>query len=90
MGNISYRLGEQVPFDTRAKAFGDDKLAYESFADMKQHLADAASLNLTDTKYRLGRLLHFDAQAERFVGDPDADQLCTRPYRAPFVVPAQV
>jgi hypothetical protein len=76
-----------VPFDKRTKAFGDDKLAYESFEDMKRHLADAASLDLTNTTYRLGRTLHFDAQAERFAGDPDADQLLTRPYRAPFAMP---
>jgi hypothetical protein len=29
---------------------------------------------LTGITYRLGRTLHFDAQAEKFVGDPDADQ----------------
>ncbi|MCL4202375.1 MAG: Gfo/Idh/MocA family oxidoreductase [Pirellulaceae bacterium] len=90
LGNISYRLGDEVPFDARTQAFGDDKRAYESFEDMKQHLADAASLTLTDTKCRLGRLLHFDAQTERFVGDPDADQLLTRPYRTPFVLPERV
>jgi predicted dehydrogenase len=87
LGNISYRLGEEVVFDKRTKAFGDDKLAYESFEDMKRHLADAAGLDLTGITYRLGRTLHFDAQAEKFVGDPDADQLLTRPYRAPFAMP---
>jgi predicted dehydrogenase len=90
LGNISYRLSEEVPFDRRTKTLGDDPRAYESFEDMKRHLADDAGLELTGNAYRLGRLLHFDAQAERFVGDPDANQLLTRPYRKPFVVPGQV
>jgi hypothetical protein len=58
--------------------------------DRKPHLADAAHLELTDSTYRLGRMLHFDAEAERFVGDPDADGMLTRSYRAPFIVPEQV
>jgi len=57
---------------------------------MKRHLADAGRLDLANSTYRLGRTLQFDAQAERFVGDPDADQLLSRPYRSPFVVPDQV
>ena len=90
LGNISYRLGEDVPFNKQTKAFGDDKTFHESFEDMKRYLADAAHLELTNSTYRLGRTLQFDAQAERFVGAPDADQLLSRPYRSPFVVPDQV
>ena len=57
---------------------------------MQHHLADAAPLELVNSTYRLGRTLQFDAQAERFVGAPDADQMLTQPYRRPFVVPDQV
>ena len=90
LGNISYRLGEAAPFNKQAKALDGDKAFHEAFEDMKRHLADAAHLKLTDSTYRLGRTLQFDAQAERFVGAPDADQLLTQPYRTPFVVPERL
>ncbi|NLF73448.1 MAG: Gfo/Idh/MocA family oxidoreductase [Candidatus Anammoximicrobium sp.] len=90
LGNISYRLGEDVAFDKQTKAFDGDRTFHESFEDMKRHLADAGRLELAHSTYRLGRTLEFDAQAERFVGAPAADQLLRRPYRSPFVVPEQV
>lgn len=90
LGNISYRLGESVPFNSQTKAFGGDKRAFDAFQDMKGHLVDAAHLELTNSSYRLGRLLHFDAQTERFVDDPDATEMLTRPYRKPFIMPEQV
>ncbi len=36
--NISYRLGEDVPFSKSSGAFGDDKEAYETIARMEEHL----------------------------------------------------
>jgi predicted dehydrogenase len=90
LGNISYRLGTDVPFNKEMKAFGDDKTAYESFESMKSHLADVAKLKLDESTYRLGRSLNYDAKAEKFVGDDEANQLLTRPYRKPYVVPEQV
>jgi len=90
LGNISYSLGEEVPFDKQTKAFGQDKLAREAFDDMRRHLANDAGLELSGTAYRLGRMLRFDARSEKFVGDADANRMLTRPYREPFVVPEQV
>jgi hypothetical protein len=90
LGNLSYQLGAEVPFSSETKAFGDDKAAYESFESMKQHLKDAAHLNLEDSKYHLGRKLTFDAKAEAFVDDAEANKLLTRCYRKPYVVPEQV
>ena len=90
LGNISYRLGEDVPFDRLTKTFDGDKLFRESFEDMKRHLVDAGRLELANSTCRLGRMLSFDAQAETFVGAPDANQLLRRPYRGPFVVPERV
>ena len=90
LGNISYRLGEDVPFDRVTKAFDRNQTFGESFEDMKRHLADTGQVDLASSTYHLGRTLSFDAQAEKFVGAPDADQLLSRPYRGPFVVPERI
>ena len=37
---------------------------------------------------RLGRSLEFDGDAEKFVGDDEANTLLTRNYRPPYVVPS--
>ena len=90
LGNISYRLGQDVPFDRLPKSFDGDELFRQSFEDVKRHLADAGGVDLANSTYRLGRTLPFDAQSEKFVGAPDANQLLSRPYRGPFVVPERV
>src|SRR5262249_42456197 len=90
LANISYRLGEAVPFNPRTGAFGDNREAYETLARMEEHLARGNGLKLDGLTYRLGRKLDFDARAERFVGAPEADEQLTRVYRAPFVVPDKV
>ncbi len=90
LGNLSYRLGTEVPFNAETKALGDDKAAGESFESMKQHLTHAAHLNLDDSKYHLGRKLTLDAKGEKFVDDEEANKLLTRCYRKPYVVPEQV
>ena len=53
---------------------------------MEEHLKDNG-VALDGLNYRLGRKLAFDATTESFVGDSEANQLLTRAYRAPFVVP---
>ncbi|HZP80853.1 MAG TPA: Gfo/Idh/MocA family oxidoreductase [Chthonomonadaceae bacterium] len=89
LGNISYRLGEMQPFNTKTGAFGDDKEAIETFARFEQHLADNG-IRLQDTSYRLGPRLRFDPKAERFRDNARANALLTREYRKPFVVPERV
>ena len=42
------------------------------------------------TTYQLGRTFSLDPQTERFTNDEEANELLTRPYRAPFVVPETV
>ncbi len=90
LGNISYRLGEDIPFDGLATALDGDRTFRESFEDMKRHLADTGRLELDNSTYRFGRTLSFDAEAEKFVGAPDANELLSRPYRGPFAVPERV
>jgi hypothetical protein len=37
--------------------------------------------------WRVGRSIAWDAATEQIVGDPEANQLLSRPYRAPWVYP---
>jgi len=90
LGNISYRLGEEVPFDRLTKPFGGDAIFHEAFEDMKRSLVDGGQLELAKSTCRLGRRLSFDAEAEQFVAAADANRLLSRPYRGPFVVPKRV
>src|SRR5262249_30612928 len=78
LANISYRLGEKVPFNPRTKAFGDNKEAYETLARMEEHLGASAGLKVAEATYQLGRKLVVDAKAETFVGDAEANKLLTR------------
>jgi predicted dehydrogenase len=87
LANMSYRLGEKVPFNPQTKAFGDNKEAYETLARMEEHLSKTNGLKLEEMKYMLGRKLEVDAQNETIVGDDAANQMLSRQYRKPFVVP---
>jgi predicted dehydrogenase len=91
MGNISYRLGRLAPFDSSdtKNAFGDDRDGSEAMARMIAHLT-AQGVNLGETQCRLGRRLELDPKSERFVGDREANNLLTREYRRPFIVPDKV
>lgn len=89
LGNVSYLLGELVPFDKQSKAFGDNKEAYETFARFEEHLA-ANNVVLKETKYRLGRELHIDTIHETCEHNSQANRLLTREYRKPYVVPEKV
>jgi predicted dehydrogenase len=90
LGNISYRLGEQVPGDTPIPVFGDNEEVQKSWQRIKQGLKDALGLDLASTKYQLGKVLEFDPEKEQFVGNQAANKLLTREYREPFAVPEKV
>ncbi len=90
LGNISYRLGEKVPGSTPLPSCCDNEEVQKSWARIKQGLKDALGLELASTEYQLGKLLHFDAEKEQFIGDQAANKLLTREYREPFVVPENV
>ncbi len=89
LGNISYRLGSNLPFREKPGAFGDDREAYETLARMEEHL-QADGVPLDRTTYRVGPRLAFDPKGETFVNNEAADRYLTRRYRAPFVVPDKV
>jgi predicted dehydrogenase len=90
LANISYRLGEDAPFNPRTRAFGDNREAYETLERMEEHLTQGNGLRLDGLNYRVGRKLDIDVPAERFLGNEEANRLLTRQYRAPFVVPERV
>jgi predicted dehydrogenase len=58
--------------------------------DIEEGHLSAALAHLGNISHRVGRKLTFDGAKERFVGDPEADKLLTREYRAPFVIPDKV
>jgi predicted dehydrogenase len=89
--NISYRLGERVPFDSKSKRLGDNREVVESFENLRENLK-AVGVKLEESTYMLGKVLSFDAAGERFTGDGAgaANALLTRAYRKPFVVPDKV
>jgi hypothetical protein len=53
------------------------------------HLSSGLA-HLGNIAYRLDRVLKFDAAAEQFVGDAEANKMLTREYRAPYIVPDKV
>jgi predicted dehydrogenase len=89
LANASYRLGEQVPFNPRTKAFGDNKEAYETLARMEEYLQEN-KVNLQEAKYQLGPKLTIDAPSEKVSNNAEANKLLTRDYRKPFVVPEKI
>ena len=89
LGNISYRLGESVPFNQRSKSLGDNKQVVEAFDYVKENL-QAVGVSLDENTYQLGRTLTFNPQTETFEGDQQANALLSRDYRNPFVVPDRV
>jgi predicted dehydrogenase len=50
----------------------------------------ASMVHMANISYRLGRSLKFDPEAERFIGDEEANRYLSRQYRAPFIVPEKV
>jgi len=53
---------------------------------MTEHLA-ANGVDIAEEKVTLGLPLKMDPRTERFLGNEKANQLLTRPYRAPYIVP---
>ena len=90
LGNISYRLGEQVAGTTRPDVLERHEEIAKSWETITQTVKGTLGLDLSKSTYQLGPTLKFDSEAEKFVDNPVADMLLTRPYREPFIVPEQV
>ncbi|MCS7026817.1 MAG: Gfo/Idh/MocA family oxidoreductase [Bryobacteraceae bacterium] len=59
-------------------------------AEIRETHLSTALCHLGNISYRLGRELKFDPARNRFVADAEANQMLTRNYRKPYVVPEQV
>ncbi len=91
LANISYRLGQPVPYDKSSQSLGDNKQVVETFNNLRDNLK-AIDVDLQQTTYMVGPKLQFDAHTEQFTGEGSAaaNPLLSRAYRHPFVVPVQV
>jgi len=57
-------------------------------APIEEGHKSAALCHLANISYRVGRTVNFDPVKETCIGDDEANQLLTRKYREPFVVPS--
>lgn len=88
-GNISYMLGRASSPDEIQSALSSNADARETFGRMAAHL-DANEVDIRTTQLTVGSMLEMDPSTERFTEREDANELLTRRYRAPFVVPRDV
>jgi hypothetical protein len=56
-------------------------------ADIEQGHISSASCILANLALQLGRTLEWDPATGSVAGDPEANQLLRRPYRAPWIHP---
>jgi predicted dehydrogenase len=87
LGNISYRLGGPRKFEKPAD-FSDNAIVGDSVMTLLEN-TKAIGVDPAQSLLWVGPKLEFDPEQEKFVNNPAADQLLTRPYRAPYVVPAR-
>jgi predicted dehydrogenase len=90
LGNISYRLGEQVAGTTRPEVLDKHEVIAKSWETIAETVKGTLGLDILKSTYQLGPMLTFDPRTEKFVGNSKADALLTRPYRKPFIVSEQV
>jgi predicted dehydrogenase len=59
-------------------------------AEVEEGALSCNLMHLANISYRIGRTIHWDAKTMTCVGDKEANELLTRAYRSPFVVPKSV
>ena len=59
-------------------------------AEIEEGAMSCVLMHLANVSYRLGRTLHWDEKTWTVKNDPEANKMLTRPYRAPYIVPAKV
>ena len=58
--------------------------------DIRDGVLSCALMHLGNISFRLGKTLEFDPIKMKFLDAPEADEMLTRQYRKPFVVPDKV
>ena len=66
----------------------DDRSMLEG--DITEGHRSCALIHLANISYRLGRTLDFDPATQKCLGDEEANDLLTRNYRSPYVIPEEV
>ena len=87
-GNISYRLGQKKSTGEIKESIQGNKVFGEAFGRMIEHLK-ANEVDLDANKLALGVGLTMDPKSERFLGNDQANEMLTRPYRKGYVVTEQ-
>jgi len=88
--NISYRLGEKVPFNAKAGRFGDNALAFEEFMKIHEITRDGMGVPVNQANYIVGPWLQFDGESEHFTGEHsvEANRLLRDLRRPGFDIPS--
>jgi len=88
LGNIPYRMGVPAKFE-KPRDFSDNKIVGNSIMTLLENTR-AIGVDPEKTTLCVGPKLPFNPEIEKFVDNPAADMLLTRPYRKPFVVTENV
>lgn len=88
--NISMRLGPQVPFSKVPNEVMENEHVFDSYQAIIKNLTWGIGGNLQELTYQYGVELEFDPMNEKFVGNEAANEMLSRPYREPYVVPQNV
>lgn len=88
-GNISHRLGKQRRQGEILESIRANSAFRESCQRMLSHLWEN-EVDLDKSPLSLGVALTMDPKTERFLGNRAANEMLTRPYRKPYVVPEEV
>jgi len=91
IANISYRLGRALP-GSEAQAELSRVRVHENVAETferTRHYLEGAGVDLEKTRMTMGAFLQMEAAVEKFSGNPAADRLLSREYRAPFLLPVE-
>jgi predicted dehydrogenase len=88
LGNISYRLAKERPFEKPAD-FSSNEVVGDSVMTLLEN-TKAIGVDPQKATLWVGPKLEFNPETEKFINRPEADKLLTREYRPPFVVPEKV
>ncbi|MHC4691817.1 MAG: Gfo/Idh/MocA family oxidoreductase [Planctomycetota bacterium] len=91
MGNISYRIGKETVSEQIREIVRADKNFSETYDRFCAHLAEH-EVDIEKHPVTVGPWLRMNTKEERFIGafSKRANQLRSRKYRPPFVVPEKV